>query len=142
MLELSGQFPASAVGVGDGFLAAFFGFARQLVFEYSIGFRRDLNQRVVALREARVEKWLMARKNRVEMGVLRDGFERDVRHAFENKTAFDTAVLETIMIEFRRHQALARNRKRHARSVGRNPATAPRFGHISRRPAAARRVEY
>ena len=71
----------------------------------------------------------MARENRVEMSVLRDGFERDVRHAFENETAFDTfVVLEAIMIELRGQQALARNRKRHARRIASNPASSPLLG--------------
>ena len=107
---------------------------------------------------------LLARHAFLDVRVVGDGLERDVRHALVDKALADVAfglvlgrhlagqfgflldalrrVGQQVVGILRGHQARARQRQGDAAGVAGDPAPAPLLGDVGRRAAAAGRVEH
>ena len=111
-----------------------------------------------------IERGLPLLVDQVDLGVVGDGFQRDVRHAFQHEALADVAVERSVRrgarSEFRflrgafaavaqqvgrvarGHQPRAREGERDARRIDGDPATAPLFGDVGGGAGAAGGVEH
>ena len=112
----------------------------------------------------RLQPLLVILPDHVDLGIVGDRPQRDMRHAFINEALADVAVAERFRGRLAfdlgllqlpgaavgeqvvgiagAHDADARQRQGHARSVNRDPAPAPLFGNVGRRAGAAGGVEH
>src|SRR5690606_1046206 len=91
---------------------------------------RLVRQRTVQIRKRLLDRWMHALVDLIDLWIIRDGFERDVRNGLVNETGLQAFVriLELVVVVARGHQALFGERHRDARSVAGNPAATPFFG--------------
>ena len=101
--------------------------------------------------------------NNVNLRIVGDGFQRDVRHTFVDKALLDAslrgahdglardfpfllhallAVCQQVVGKLRRHHAPPRQGQCHTAHVNRHPAPPPLLGHHRCSPAPARRVKH
>ncbi len=135
-----------------------------------VGFARDfpflplLLERGVQLLAQRLQLCLPLVPDDVDLGVVGDGFERDVRHALIDEALADVAMRrlradgavrvtsaslswpsrrigEQVIRIARAHDASASQRERHARGVDGDPAAAPLLGDVGGRAGTAGGVE-
>ena len=121
-------------------------------------------QRRVQPVERRLDLRLMLVVDDVDLRVVGDRLQRDVRHALVDEAVADIAVRRLVgerasadfgflAKTFRRvgeqvvripraHDARARERERHARRVDRDPATTPLLGDVRGRAGTAGRIEH
>src|SRR5690606_27793546 len=105
---------------------------------------RLVRQRTVQIRKRLLDRWMHALVDLIDLRIIRDGFERDVRNGLVNETGLQAFVriLELVVVVARGHEALFGERDRDARGVAGDPAPTPFFGDKCSSAGAAGRVDY
>ena len=81
--------------------------------------------------------------DRIDLGVVGDALERNVRHGFVDEPALQSFVwvAQRVVIEAGGHQALFGQRNGNARGVAGDPAAAPFFSDVGCSAATARWIK-
>jgi hypothetical protein len=108
------------------------------------GLRRGGGQCGVEVLQRRRDLRVVLVVDRVDVGVVCDGFERDMRHGFIVEAAAETLmrIAERVIVEAGGHQPLLGQRDRHARGVAGDPAPPPFLGDEGGGAGAAGRIEH
>src|SRR5262249_32357393 len=98
----------------------------------------------VELRQPVGQDRLVLGEDGIEASVLGDALKRDVGNGLVVEPAGWAVdlVAEPVVVELRRHQALAGNCERNTAGVDGGPAPTPSLGNVGGRPRAARRIKY
>jgi hypothetical protein len=108
------------------------------------GLWRCDGQRGVEVGQRRGDLRVILGVDRVDVGVVGDAFQHDMRHGFIVETAAQTLVriAQGVIVERRGHQSLLGQRDRHARGVAGDPAPPPFFPDEGGGARATGRIEH
>ena len=91
-------------------------------------------ERRIQRRQRRCDGRVHALINRVDLGIVGNAFERDVRHRLVDEAAAQPLmrVAQRKVVKAGRHQPLLGQRDGHARGIAGDPAAAPFLGDVGR----------
>ena len=98
----------------------------------------------VEIRQRRVDRRVHALVDLVDLWVVGDRFERDMRHRLVDEAALQSfvRVAQCVVVIAGGHQALLGERDRHTRGVAGDPAAAPFLGNDRSSAGSASRIQY